>query len=331
MKRVVITGATSMIGVALIEECIKNGIEVLGIVRKKSSRLIRLPQSSLLELYECNLDNLDSIVDVQGTYDVLYHFAWDHTSKAERDNPIFQERNIKYTLDAVNLAKRLGCKKFVGAGSQAEYGHVDGIIAPDTPVAPFISYGVAKYAAGILSRKLCDSYEMICIWGRIFSVYGRYDNRETMLNYAIDCFMAGEPANFSAATQNWDYLHEKDAGRMFFLIGECAEASKVYCIASGESRPLKEFILDVRDVCSSSSECAFAEEVPVQKLVSLQTTIDDLVNDIGYKPQIAFREGVKDMIQFRICGGGKTDYIAIKSNICGFVVPSCVRERRAAA
>lgn len=29
MKRVVITGATSMLGIALINECIKNGVEVL--------------------------------------------------------------------------------------------------------------------------------------------------------------------------------------------------------------------------------------------------------------------------------------------------------------
>lgn len=303
MKRVVITGATSMIGVALVEECIRNGIEVLGIVRKKSSRLTRLPQSSLLQLYECDLEDLDSITDVQGTYDVLYHFAWDHTSKTDRDNPIFQEQNIKYTLDAVNLAKRLGCKKFVGAGSQAEYGRVDGIITPETPIAPLISYGVAKHAAGLLSRKLCDSYGLVCIWARIFSVYGRYDNEGTVLTYAIDRFIAGKAACFSAATQQWDYLHEKDAGKMFFLIGECADASKVYCIASGESKPLKDFILELSDVFGPAAECIFAEELSSQKLIGLQTNIDELVNDIGYKPLISFREGVNDMIQFRKLGG----------------------------
>ena len=305
MKRVVITGATSMIGVALVEECISNGIEVLGIVRKNSSHLARLPQSKLLELRECELDNLDSIIDVQGTYDVLYHFAWDHTSKSDRDNPIYQERNIKYTLDAVNLAKRLGCKKFVGAGSQAEYGRVDGIITPETPIAPLISYGAAKYAAGLLSRKLCDSYGITCIWARIFSVYGRYDNEGTMLHYAIDRFIAGEKANFSAATQKWDYLHEKDAGRMFFLIGERANRSKVYCVASGESKPLKEFILELKDIFGPTVECAFARESLPSQSVSLEANIEDLINDIGFRPQISFREGIEDIIQYRMSKGEK--------------------------
>lgn len=299
MKRTVITGATSMIGIALVKECIQNGVEVLAIVRKQSSHLDRLPESELLRIYECSLQELSSVTDIQKSYDVFYHLAWEHTSKADRDNPIYQEHNIKYTLDAVNLAQRLGCKKFVGAGSQAEYGRVDGMIAPDTPVAPLVSYGVAKYAAGILSRKLCESYGMTCIWGRIFSVYGRYDNEGTMLNYAIDRFMAGEPANFSAATQNWDYLHEKDAGRIFFLIGEHAKVSKVYCIASGESKPLKEFILELKDAFGPTTECVFATESSANQPVSLQANIEELINDIGFRPRISFREGIEDMIQFR--------------------------------
>ncbi len=34
MKRIVVTGATSMIGTALIEECIRHDVEVYAVVRK---------------------------------------------------------------------------------------------------------------------------------------------------------------------------------------------------------------------------------------------------------------------------------------------------------
>ena len=53
-----------------------------------------------------------------------------------------QEPNIQYTMDAVCLAKRLGCKLFVGAGSQAEYGRVDGKIGSNTPVNPEVAVWV---------------------------------------------------------------------------------------------------------------------------------------------------------------------------------------------
>lgn len=36
MQRIIVTGATSMIGVALIEECIKHGTEVYAVVREGS-------------------------------------------------------------------------------------------------------------------------------------------------------------------------------------------------------------------------------------------------------------------------------------------------------
>lgn len=298
MKRVVVTGATSMIGVALIKECIKNGVEVLAIVRRRSVNLNRLPESDMIEICECNLNELDTI-PANRQYDVFYHLAWAHTAKAQRDDPVLQERNIKYSLDAVELASKLGCKKFIGAGSQAEYGKVDHVITSKTAVAPLVSYGMAKYAAGRLCAKLCRQYGMICIWGRIFSVYGRYDNEETMLSYAINQFMKKETARFSSATQMWDYLHEDDAGRIFYLLGQAMEKESVYCIASGNSRRLKEFILEIKEIFGEDAVCEFANEEEDGGRVGLEVDISDLERDINYIPETSFRKGIVDMIKYR--------------------------------
>lgn len=298
MKSVVVTGATSMIGVALIEECIKNNVKVLAILRKDSNRLYRLPQSELIRILECDLDDLESI-SREENYDVFYHLAWSHSAKIHRDNPILQEENIRTTMSAVTLAKKLGCYKFIGAGSQAEYGKVDHVISPDTPVDPATAYGIAKYAAGRLSEKLCRQYGLIHIWGRIFSVYGRYDNAGTMLDYAINQFLRAKPAEFSAATQMWDYLHEKDAGQIFFLLGEKVEKNSVYCIANGNARPLKEFILQVKENFGTGAECRFAKETRDSEIFGLQADISTLINDTGYVPETVFSDGIADMIRYK--------------------------------
>lgn len=293
------TGATSMIGSALIRECLKMGTKVLAIVRENSHHIKRLPKSELLQICERNLDSLNPIMEISEPYDVFYHMAWEHTIRSERDNPLLQESNIKYTLDAVNLAKMLGCKKFVGAGSQAEYGNVDGIITPETAANPITAYGMAKYSAGMLSRKLCRQYGITHVWARIFSVYGRYDREDTLINYAIDKFLKGETAKFSPGTQMWDYLYEDDAGRMFYLIGEVVNESKVYCIASGESRPLKEFIAELRSMCDSEAECVFSEKVNDDWVNGLKADIEKLVQDIGYRPEISFHKGVEKLLQWK--------------------------------
>lgn len=296
MKSAVVTGATSMIGVALIEECVKNNTPVAAIVRPNTRRIDRLPDSDLISVYEYNLCDLED-ADIEG-FDgaVFYHFAWGDTEKLTRDDPILQEKNIKYTLDAVKLAKRCGCTTFIGAGSQAEYGPVDGIISYNTRPDPVIAYGMAKESARMLSSRLCDSYGIKHIWGRIFSVYGRYDNAGTMLVYAIQKLLAGDTAEFSAGLQPWDYLNEHDAGRAFYLLGDCDKAEGIYCIAYGKSCPLKEYILELGTQLDAVDRLHFAEPSE-KKVYGLQADIEKLRKDTGFVAKVPFSEGISEMIK----------------------------------
>ena len=299
IKGAIVTGATSMIGVAIIESCIKRNIPVLAVVRKNTKRINRLPDSHLVDICYCELDDLKSLKCECGKYDVFFHLAWEGTTKQERDNPIIQEKNIKYALDAVEVARKSGCKKFIGAGSQAEYGRTDGVITSQTRVAPEISYGIAKYTAGKLTRKLCEQYGLIHIWARIFSVYGKYDNEETMINYAINTFLKGKDAEFSASTQMWDYLNEKDAGECIYRLGEFVNRNGVYCIASGDSRPLKDYMLEIKNTYFQDANIIFAEEDERSKY-GIVPYVEDLFEDIGYKPEITFAEGIKLLIESKM-------------------------------
>ena len=60
MKKIVVTGATSMLGVATIEECLNQGVEVVAIVHRNSKNFYRLPQSGRLKIIELDLDELKS-------------------------------------------------------------------------------------------------------------------------------------------------------------------------------------------------------------------------------------------------------------------------------
>lgn len=298
MKRIVVTGATSMIGIALIEECIKNDVEVLAIIRKNSNRLYRLPQSELLHIVECDLDELE-IISSEKSYDVFYHLAWAYTLKEYRDDPVLQEKNIRYTLDAVNLAKKLGCGKFVGAGSQAEYGQIEGIISADTRPEPSTAYGITKLSANMLSQRMCEKLGMTHIWGRIFSVYGCNDNENTMINYAIDQFIKGEVASFSSAVQIWNYLYESDAGMIFYLLGEKNLEAGIYCIANEESRPLNEYIKDMAKTFGGAAEFKFAPLDSSIKPAGLLADVRKTILATGYHPQINFKEGISKVIKTR--------------------------------
>lgn len=298
MRKIVITGATSMIGIALIEEALERDAEIYAVVRPDTKRIHRLPARERLHIIESDLRHLKEIEGLPEDCDVFYHLAWSHTGKGERDDPALQLENIGYTLDAAALAKRCGCKKFIGAGSQAEYGRVDGKICADTRFAPQTAYGAAKYVAGLFSRRKCDEWGMVHVWGRVFSVYGRYDNTNTMLDYAVRRLMRGEKAGFSAAKQKWDYLYEKDAGKIFWLLGEKAKQSKTYRIASGQAMQLRAYIDILAGELDAGELCEFAEPDTGCPPLGIEADISDLAADIGYVPETDFRTGIRSVIEY---------------------------------
>ena len=204
MKKVVITGATGMIGVTLVQYLMRKNIQVLAIVRENSKRRKNLEEGKNLKVIECSLENLKKLEFPENDYDIFYHFGWDGTFGDDRMNAEKQKSNIEYTLDAVNLANRLGCNTFIGTGSQAEYGRVDGRIFADTPENPETEYGKAKLTAGIESRKLANMLNMKHIWTRIFSVYGPYDGENTMVMTSIREMLNGVSPEYTLGEQNWD-------------------------------------------------------------------------------------------------------------------------------
>lgn len=236
MKRVVISGAGSMIGIATAKECLQHGDEVVALVHRKETAERRLPVSDRLSIVELPLEDFSSYEPTVQA-DVFYHFAWQATERKNgvdgRANPVVQQQNIGYTLDAVNLSHRFGCHKFVGAGSQAEYGLSDAPLTLETPIRPFLPYGIAKYAAGRLAEITARNLGMEFVWGRVLSVYGEHDRPQTLISYVIDCYRKGIQPLLTKCEQIWDYLYEEDAGRAFYLLGSKSLDSCYYCIGSG--------------------------------------------------------------------------------------------------
>ena len=87
IKRVIISGATSSIGIALCEECVTNGIGVVAIIRPGSSKRLLMPDSNLIEIVESELSDYDSVDSEGMKADAFVHLAWSSTDgAAARDN-----------------------------------------------------------------------------------------------------------------------------------------------------------------------------------------------------------------------------------------------------
>ena len=292
MKKIVMTGATSMLGVATIEECLRNDIEVIALVHRNSKNLKRLPQSAQLQILSANLDELADVTLDFSDADVFYHFAWAATSHSGRTNVDVQEENIRHTLDAVRLAQRCGCRKFIFAGSQAEYGLSDKPLNRDTPIRPVNAYGVSKFAAGKLAQILCESLGMTFVWSRVLSVYGRNDSENTLISYVIRSFRNNVSPMLTACEQKWDYLYVDDAARAFRLLGQCPTYG-IYTIGGGHSSYLKLYLEVIYRLMKPSVPLEFGGKAYGENQVMyLEADISDLKRDTGFEPRISFEEGI---------------------------------------
>lgn len=290
---IILTGATGMIGSTIIREALRQNHTVTAIVRRSSERKSNLPTGNSLRIVECNIDEYQKL-ELEENADVFIHLAWSNPAGAGRDDVDVQLKNIQYTLDAVRLAKKCGCKAFIGAGSQAEYGVQKVPLASDLPVKCESGYGIAKFTAGKLSAMLCKQLGLRFNWFRILSVYGKNEREYTLISYVIRELKECRSPELTPCEQIWDYLNCDDAARAFLAVAEKGVDGKFYPLGSGKGRKLSEYITDIQKIVNPSVPLLFGKKpyYPHQPMY-LVADVSELTKDTGWKPEVEFGEGIR--------------------------------------
>jgi len=257
MKRVVITGATSFIGIHLIEEWLRKDCEIFAVVRPDSNRISRLPKSPRLQIVELDMNHYAELSNEIGEADCFYHLAWNGVRAPFRDDAALQKNNYQCSMEAIHQAEKMECSFFLGSGSQAEYGKMPEAVDEEFKCQPITEYGINKLRTCEAALECAKRGSLRVIWTRIFSIYGKYDFPNSLVMSSIAKMKENKPVDLTAGTQLWDYLYVKDAVRFMvkFAFSDCA--SGVYNLASGEVRPLKEYIKDIHEITGSNSELRF--------------------------------------------------------------------------
>jgi len=300
IQTAVVTGPTGAIGVALCRRLLEAGVTVYAVTRPESIRARELPQSDKLHIVPCGLEQMETLGKrIASPADAFFHLAWGGTIGEGRDDTELQLQNVKSTIQAVHAAQRLGCKVYIGAGSQAEYGRVEGVLKPDTPCFPETGYGIAKLCAGQMSRLECEKLGIDHIWVRILSVYGPHDGPMTMITRTIQTLLRGEKPGLTAGEQLWDYLYATDAAEALYRAALFGHNRVTYPLGSGQAYPLRSYVETLRDEIDPSLELGFGE-VPYgqRQVMRLQADIDMLRHDTGFEPKVPFEIGIRETIEW---------------------------------
>ncbi|HCA04775.1 MAG TPA: epimerase [Ruminococcaceae bacterium] len=296
MKKAIVTGANGFVGSHLCAELCKNDVEVIAVIKDENENIDNIRDLNGLSVVYCGLDSIESLKDKisEGDFDVFYHFAWVGSAGPLRCDEEIQLKNALWTAKALRVADSLGCKRFVNAGSIMEKETYTAVYAQDSaPGLPYI-YGAGKLAARAICKPIANSLNIDLCWAVITNAYGAGEFSPRFVNSTIRKIIANEPLQFTAATQNYDFIYIDDVARAFFAIGEHGKPNREYTIGSGNARPLKEFILEMQRELAPDLTPVFGD-IPFTGVNMPLEAFDTsaIENDCGFKPAISFAQGAR--------------------------------------
>lgn len=294
MKRAVISGANGFVGSAVVRELLQNGYEILALDQEDCCQ--NLPKDEKVVFLPCDLSELGSLKDrLSGqTYDIFYHFAWAGSAGPLRADTALQLRNAQWTVDALRAAKDLGCSRFLCAGSIMEHETMAAAYAQGNHPGLGYIYGGGKLIAHVMCMSVAAQIGIDLIWPEITNAYGVGERSPRLVNTTIQKCIRGEAPQFTAGTQNYDFVYIDDVARAFRLIGEKGKPFHEYLIGSSHARPLREFLQEMQTAIAPGLEFQFGDipftgiDLPLSRFDCSQTEADT-----GFRAEVSFAEGCR--------------------------------------
>ncbi len=297
MKKALVTGANGFVGSALVRELLKENIEVIALDRDGCNN--NIPKNVKFVPHELSDSSELSQIINDRDIDVFYHFAWAGSAGVARANAELQLDNAKWTIECLRAAKEMNCKKFVCAGSIMEHETISAAYRQENKPGLGYIYGSGKLVAHTMCMSVAANIGIDLVWTEITNAYGAGEMSPRFINSTLRKIISGEPLQFTSGTQNYDFVYIDDVARAFRLIGENGKPFCHYLIGSSNAKPLREFILEIKQTLASEREFIFGDvpfagvNIPLKEFDCSLTE-----KDTGFKAKISFSDGVNRTMEW---------------------------------
>lgn len=294
MQKVIITGADGFVGSYTVERFLSEGCEVLALDMGEKPN--RLKAADKLKYMQCDITDTEQMIKniPENYYDTFVHFAWAGSAGAARVDYNLQMQNALNTVECVKAAKKMGCKRFVCAGSIMEYEVEAAVHKQGSHPGMGYIYGMGKHIAHCMCKSVAADIDIEIVWPMITNAYGAGELSPRFLNTTLRKIINGEPLQFTAATQNYDFVYVSDVAKAFYLIAKNGKPFCEYMIGSGNAGPLKKFILEMQRECAPEAVPLFGDIPFTGTNMPLDTfDISAARDDCGFEPEVSFAQGTR--------------------------------------
>ena len=299
MKSAIITGANGLIGQALVTELIKNNVAVLCLGRRPQQVLPKpFPSPQNAAYLRLDMSKIRTLADKVRTVNlpvnffehcVFFHLAWEGETGLTDGDLNKQLTNASNTTEAIKIAKRLGCEKFINLGTITEtlMEHALQNNSPPFDLQQF-NYGIAKLASRDMAKITSYLEKIDYIHARVSVPLDDNLNSGGYICSTLKKIALGEPYDDPLTHQPYDLVFVSDVARALRLIGMSGEDKQDYYIGSGRCKRLKTLFDQFKSMVDQrlgDIEALDNEEQTLAFLfdASLLGTIGDPPREIDYQ------------------------------------------------
>ncbi|MDH3976217.1 MAG: NAD-dependent epimerase [Deltaproteobacteria bacterium] len=329
MKKILVTGAAGFIGSHLSRRLLDRGDVVTGLdnlndyydVNLKKARLARLEGDANFSSLNINLEDKDAMAKLfaDNRFDVVVNLAAQAGVRYSLVNPYaYIESNISGFINILEGCRHSAVGHLVYASSSSVYG-------ANTKM-PFsvhhnVDHPVSLYAASKKSNELMAHtyshlYKLPTTGLRFFTVYGPWGRPDMALFLFTKAILEGKPIDvFNHGKMKRDFTYIEDIAEGVIRVidkkpepnprwsgdqpdpGTSYAPYKIYNIGNNNPVELMHFIETIEDALGMKAE---KNLMPIQPgdVPATYANVDDLINDVGFKPATPIEEGIGNFIKW---------------------------------
>lgn len=292
MKRVLLTGATGLIGKYAIQPLLDAGFEVFAVSSKSEKEKTANEKLFWIKADLLNFSDIKKIFEqVKPQY--LLHFAWDTTPGSYLESDL-NYKWLNASLEMLNQFKSHGGKRAVFAGTCFEYEFKKDPLKEDAKTAPTMLYAKCKDSLNQQAQLYCKNNDISFGWGRIFYVYGEGEHEKRLFPHVINSLKNDKQVIITVGNLVKDYMFASDVAGAFVKFLD-TNVQGVVNICSGKPITVKEIVSLIAQKTGKENLVKFEDKPSKEPEIILGDNFR-LLNEVGYHPKFTMDEALDILI-----------------------------------
>jgi len=311
MDKILVTGGAGFIGSHVCDALLNKGKQVVCLdnfnnyyspKRKRKNIEHNLSNKSFF-LEETDIRQLEKLKKVFEKHKIIkvIHLAARAGVRASIKDPhIYEEVNVKGTLNLLELSRKFNIKNFVFGSSSSVYGLNKKLpfsekARTDTQISP---YALTKKTGEMLCHTYSKLYKLNITCLRFFTVYGPR-GRPDMAPYLFTKLISEDKPiiRYGDGSSKRDYTYIEDVVQAILSASEKNYAYEIFNIGNSKTIELDKFISLIETLLGKKARI-IQKDMPKEDIPITYADISKAKKYFGYNPKTNIEQGMKMFVDW---------------------------------